>query len=396
MDDNQSSRSWFGAAIGMFAVAWGANQFVSTLVAYKSQRGVSVAVNDGLFGIYALSLIGALLLCGPAADLWGRARVVRPAVLVSMLGTVLLMLGDHSIPLLFAGRFVAGVASGAVFAAGTAWVKELSAGAAEDSGPRRAALALSAGFGLGPVATGLVAQWAPHPLVIAYLPHLVVSALALPLVLRTPETLMHTGGPGFAARLRVPAAGHRRFLTVVLPAAPWVFGAPALAFAVQPSLLTARLHDYAILYSALMVAVTLGTGIAVQPLARRWDQPGRRIGVSSIGLGSIIVGAVVAAIAAGLTNPWLAVVAAAPLGAGYGLCLVGGLLETQRIAAPDELAGLTAVYYSLTYVGFALPLVLAAVHPVAGYPAMLVGVAVVVLLCALTVLVGSRKNQLAI
>ena len=49
----------------------------------------------------------------------------------------------------------------------------------------------------------------------------------------------------------------------------------------------------------------------------------------------------------------------AVLGGGYGVCLVGGLLEVQRIAGPDELAGLNAVFYALTYVGFALPILLA-------------------------------------
>ena len=85
---------WRGAAVGMFAVAWGANQFVSLLVAYREQRGISVAVNDGLFGIYAAGLIIALLLGGPAADLWGRARIVRPAVVVSLAATAVLMAGS--------------------------------------------------------------------------------------------------------------------------------------------------------------------------------------------------------------------------------------------------------------------------------------------------------------
>ena len=47
---------WRGAAGGVFAVAWGASDFVSLLVAYREQRGISTAVNDGLFGIYAVGL----------------------------------------------------------------------------------------------------------------------------------------------------------------------------------------------------------------------------------------------------------------------------------------------------------------------------------------------------
>jgi MFS family permease len=386
---------WLGAALAMFVVAWGANQFVSTLVAYRSERGVSVAVNDGLFGIYAVALILALLLCGPAADIWGRARLVRPAVLVAMVGSVLLMAGDHSVGLLFAGRFVAGVASGAVFAAGTAWLKELSPAGEESSAPTRAALALSAGFGLGPVITGVVAQWAPHPLVVAYVPHLLVSLAVLPVVLRAPETVPAAAGtaPTYRQRLRVRSAASRRFLTVVLPAAPWVFAAPSLSFAVQPSQV-GSLHGYAVLYSALVVAVTLGSGVAAQTLSRRVPGEG---GAPLLlgGLAVIVVGCLVSALAIHLTDPWVAVGAALPLGVGYGLTMLGGLRETQRIAGPGELAGLTGIYYALTYVGFALPLVLATLHPVAGYPTMIVVVAVLVSGCGALVAVSSRRGDRA-
>jgi hypothetical protein len=51
--------------------------------------------------------------------------------------------------------------------------------------------------------------------------------------------------------------------------------------------------------------------------------------------------------------------AAILLGCGYGLCLVSGLLEIQRLASGQDLASLTAVFYALTYIGFAAPIVLA-------------------------------------
>jgi hypothetical protein len=388
---SRSGRGWLGAAAGMFAVAWGANQFVSMLVAYKAQRGVSTAVNDGLFGIYAVALIAALLIGGPAADLVGRARIVRPSVALSLVATVLLMAGERSVGLLFAGRFLAGVASGGIFAAGTAWVKELSIGSAEDAGARRAALALSLGFGLGPLITGIVAQWTPDPLVVAYVPHLVLAAAALPAVWTAPETVApqaeRAGVRAFAARLRVSAAGHRRFRRVVAPAAPWVFGAPSVAFAVLPGLVSGRVHGYAIVFSAVVAAVTLGTGVSVQPLARRLD---RRRGDGQVtgallGLGATTVGALLAALAAAASNWVLVLVAAVPLGAGYGFGLVNGLLETQRLAAADELAGLTGVFYALTYVGFALPLLLAWAHAGLGYPVMLVCVAGLAAVSALVV-----------
>lgn len=389
---------WRGAAIGMFAVAWGANQFVSLLVAYREQRGISVAVNDGLFGIYAAGLIIALILGGPAADLWGRARIVRPAVVVSLVATAVLMAGSESVALLFVGRFVAGVASGAIFAAGTSWVKELSTApfdkdSAEDAGARRATIALSLGFGLGPLATGIVAQWGPDPLVTAYLPHLVIAAVAFPAVWRVPETVPAAphGGPGLPARLRVPAARHPRFLGVVLPAAPWVFAGPAVAFAVLPTLVSAHISGYGIVFGGLVAGLTLTIGVLIQPLARRLDRPGDIRG-ATVSLAAIAAGFLVAALAAALGSPLLVLLDAPLLGVGYGVGLVSGLLETQRLAAHGDLGGLTAVYYALTYVGFAAPLALAAVSGVFGYPVLLCGLAALAVGCLLVVRVQSARH----
>ena len=392
-----AARVWRGVAAGMFAVGWGANQFSSLLVAYRDERAVSTATADGLFGVYAVALIAALLVSGPAADLYGRARIVRPALLLSLVATALLIGGDHAVALLYAGRFVAGVASGAIFAAGTAWVKELSTApydpsAPEDAGARRAALSLSLGFGLGPLITGIVAQWAPQPLITAYLAHLLIATAALPGVWRAPETVRGSHGPALVARLRVRGVRNTRFLGVVVPAAVWVFAAPSIALAMLPSLVSGRLHGYAIVFGGVGAALTLGTGVLIQPLARRLDRPGQVAGLVS-GLVATVAGALLSAVAAATGQPALALLAMLPLGAGYGLGLVSGLLETQRLAAPDELAGLTAVYYAVTYVGFGLPLLLAWMHAVASYPVLLCCVAAAAALCALLVLANGRRTM---
>ncbi len=389
---------WRGAAGGVFAVAWGANQFVSLLVAYREYRGISTAVNDGLFGIYAVGLVVALLLGGPAADSWGRARLMRPAVIVSLGATVLLMAGSDHLALLFAGRFVAGAASGVVLAAGTAWVKELSVppfdrGATDEAGARRGAIALSLGFGLGPLVTGLVAQWAPAPLVTAYVPHLVLVVAVLPAVWRAPETLPAVGArsAGFGRRMRVPSAAHPRFRGVVAPTALWVFAGPSIAFAVLAPLVSAQTRGYGAVFAGVVASLTLGVGVATQQLARRIDRPGG-VGGETLGLVATAAGLLVAAVAARLDSPGVVIVASLLLGVGYGLELVSGLRETQRLAVPGELAGLTAIYYALTYVGFALPVILAGLSAFLGYPALLCCLAALAAVSLLVVRVQSVRH----
>jgi hypothetical protein len=368
-------------ALTMFAIGWGANQFVSLLVAYRERSGLSVGTVDALVGAYALGLIPALLVLGPVSDRSGRAPVLRGAALLSLAATAVLMV--DSLWALYAGRLLAGVASGAAFAAGSAWVEELSAAdpdAPAGSGARRAAMSLTAGFGLGPVVAGLLAQWAPAPLVTAYVPHLLVTLAVLVPLWRAPETVAGSSGRG----LRVGSAGDPAFLGRVAPVAPWVFGAATVSIAVLPGLVTTTTAGWTVAFNALIAGVTLGTGFAVQPLGRRLAATDPRRGVAA-GLGAITAGLLVAAGAAALGSPVLVGVAAVVLGAGYGCCLVAGLLQTQRIARPGELAGLTAVYYALTYLGFAVPVVLAGLAHWTTYAVLLLalaGLAVVTLAVA--------------
>jgi hypothetical protein len=144
---------------------------------------------------------------------------------------------------------------------------------------------------------------------------------------------------------------------VVVPLAPWVFGSASVALAYLPSVAAPRLGGYALAFGAGVAGVTALAGIAVQPVARRVYRPGsaRLLGTA---LGLVAAGLAVAA-AAATGQPALVVVAAVVLGGGYGGCQVAGLLEVQRLAPPDRLAGLTALYQAVSYLGFAVPYLLA-------------------------------------
>jgi hypothetical protein len=167
-----------------------------------------------------------------------------------------------------------------------------------------------------------------------------------------------------------------------------------VAFAVLPSLVSARTGGYAIVFAGAVGFLTLSVGVAVQPVARRLDRPGELRG-ATLALILVIAGMSLAALAAQTRSPLVVVLATLPLGAGYGLGLVSGLLETQRVAGPDDLAGLTAVYYALTYVGFGVPVLLAWLTAVASYPVLLGGLAVLAALSLITVRVQGRRSVAA-
>jgi predicted MFS family arabinose efflux permease len=379
----QQSKAWWGAGAAVAAVGWGAQQFAPLLLMYRAELGVSAATVQAVFAVYVVGLVPGLLFGGPVSDRYGRRPVVLAALGASVAASALLLVGGHGVAWLFAGRLVAGFASGAGFSAGAAWVRELSGG---ERGPRRATVAMTVGFGLGPLVAGVLAQWAPARTVLPYLPHLLLALAALPLVRRTPETRTPVAGDG---RLRIPDMSSRRFRTVVAPLAPWVFGVVAVGIAYLPGLVEPRLGGYVLLFSTLVTLLGAAAGIAVVPLARRAAQGGSRR-LLGTALGIVIAGLVVAAGAAAATEPLLVVAAVVLLGAGYGCCQVCGLTEVQRIAGPGQLAGLTAAYQAISYVGLAAAVPLAAVDRVVPPAALLLGLAA---LAALTLVATSRSTQ---
>jgi hypothetical protein len=63
----------------------------------------------------------------------------------------------------------------------------------------------------------------------------------------------------------------------------------------------------------------------------------------------------------------------------------------QRLSPPDELASITAIFYALTYVGFAAPIVLSELEHLAAAGTLLLGTAALAILTALTVLAAQAR-----
>lgn len=392
----QSSRHWWGVAAAMFAIAWGGNEFTPLLVMYKG-NGLPGTTVDLLLFDYVLGIVPALLIGGPLSDRYGRRTLLRPAPLIGAAGSLLLAFGSASVPLLSAGRVLCGVALGLAMAVGSSWLKELSqpplgpelpAG----TGARRSAMSLTGGFAVGAGVAGVLAQWAPLPNTLAYLINVMLCLVAAVWVARAPETLSPQRNSGrLIDDLKVPAAAHRRFRCVALPVALWLFTSAATAYAVLPTLMAPKVRGVPVAFSALITVITLACGFAIQSLARRIDRPGTaRAAVVALAL--VVCGMSSAAWASGALALMLTIVTAAVLGAGYGIGLVAGLQEIERIARPDDLAGLTAVFYSVSYLGFGIPALLAFLHQSfgLGYPAMFAAAAVGAAGC-LALVVGNYR-----
>lgn len=378
-------------------VAWGGNHFSPLLLLYRQTNGYSELDVDIFFGTYILGLVPGFLLSGPLSDRYGRKPLMVVGVVLSILGSVILAAGPANFFALASGRLVSGLSVAIAMTVGTTWIKELATVAVPPaSAARRASLSLTLGFGIGATVAGLLAQWGPAPTLLPYLVHIVLTTVTGALMLTTPETRSFDPRvSSLLGDLRPLPQHRRRFAWVVVPAAAWVFAAPALAFAIAPALVAEEIGDQRIAFATLLTVVALGSGASIQPFSARITALTRgRPLVLGLGLIAAGIGVLVAEIVVGA--PWLTIVAAFLFGGGYGICMVCGLVEVQAMAGPDNLGGVTAVFYCLTYIGFSFPAILAALTVVAPYSLLLSILGVLCVLCAALVYTQSgRRNMVA-
>lgn len=346
---------WWAAVALLFGAAFGTNVATPLLSIYRENLQLGPSDVNAIFGVYALGLAPSLLLGGPASDRYGRLRILVPAVFLTGLASLLFVPGAESTALLYMARFVQGLASGAAFSVGSAWLQDVVGPGRAPAAARRASLALSLGFCFGPLSAGLLAEYGPAPLTLPFVVHAVLVALMLLIAAfvggRAAWTAGIAGTPGTSLlpRAGLGAAARRVFRRTVVPTAICVYAFPSVAVTVLPLLLPHRAHVVA--FTGVLAAVTLGMGAVVQPFAHR---VGRYRGAIGAALGAAGYG--LGALAAEPRSAVLVFVGGALLGGGGGLCLNAGLTLVHELSPPDRRGAGNGRFYTWAYAGFGMPL----------------------------------------
>lgn len=343
MSKTANAPPWLLLSGVLFTVAFGANHFAPMMLVYSQELGSTPQLMSSAFGIYGLGLVPGIALGARVHGERSVLRTVSGALALSLASSLVLMAAPSSGEAsLLAGRAAAGLASGLAFAAGGAWLLRLSSASGRGAGAVRNTVALTSGFASGPLVAGAIGELGRTAMVLAYLPHAFLAAVAA-------AALWQLRGPGTPAQRPVEAPGLLepvRFPWRAAAAAPLSFGAAVTAFAVLPQH-GANVTPFS---AGLLTALTLGCGVAVQPYARRRAARGaaplRRIGFL-LASWSFAAGSGYAAL------PSVAfLVAAAVLGGlAYGLLFVQGFMALGDRPSP----GRVSVMYGFAYAGFAFP-----------------------------------------
>lgn len=345
----------------LFTTGWGANHFASMIPVLRVDKGLSSTVLTGAFGIYALGLLPGLFGGGTLSDRTGRRPVVLTGAVLAGIGN-LMMIVWHEEAGVLVGRLVVGLGAGLTISAGTAWAADLRG----RSGATLAGAILTTGFALGPVITGLLAEFVPHrlemPFAVSGIASIAVAAAAVALTPATPAPPAHGASVDDPGRRSVGAA-----LSWSVPMALWVFSSVTVAVVVMAERIADR-YDGAWV-PGLAAALSLGSGVIIQFVVRRLHS-----GPSAGVVGAALAAAGFLLAAAGGAHPSMAlfVITAIVLGLAYGLCLRDGLMDVETMTPSENRGAVTGMFYVACYLGFGLPVLLTSIRPSTGVVAPLV------------------------
>ncbi|WP_249672132.1 MFS transporter [Pseudomonas abieticivorans] len=318
---------------------------------YQETWQFSPAMLTLVFGVYALSLLVALLTVGALSDYIGRRPVLRAALLLNMV-SMLLFIYAHDVGWLLAARILQGFATG---------MATSSLGAAlldndRQKGPLLNSLAPLLGMAVGGLGAGLLVEYAPQPMHLTYEVLLGLLAVQAILLVCLPESV--SAQPGAWASLRpklsIPSQA-RAAVWRMLPVnmAVWMTGGFFLSLA--PSLVRAATGSTSnLLGGALVATLTLSGAAAIYGLRNTPAEKSLTLGAMLLATGVAMV--LVAADTATLSLFFIGAVVA---GAGFGSGFLGAARSVLPLAHAHERAGLMATFYVLSYLAFCVPAILA-------------------------------------
>ncbi|WLG99799.1 MFS transporter [Pseudomonas beijingensis] len=318
---------------------------------YQEQLQFSPAVLTLIFGVYAFSLLAALLTVGSLSDYLGRKPVIFVALLLNMLAMLLFICAD-SVAWLIGARLIQGFATGMATSVLGAALLDFD----RRQGPLITSVAPLLGMACGALGCGLLAEFAPLPLQLTYWLLLGVFLTQAVYLWRLKESVSPQTGAWQSLRptLHVPPQA-RQALWRVLPLdlAAWAVGGFYLSLA--PSLVRAATGSTSNLIGGALVAVlTLSGALAIYLLR---NQEADKMLRPSAGL--LVIGLALVLVAVHGASLPLFFVGTLITGGGFGAGFLGALRSIMPLALPHERAGLMSAFYVLSYLAFSLPSLLA-------------------------------------
>ncbi|MBJ7454692.1 MAG: MFS transporter [Thermoleophilia bacterium] len=341
-----TSGSW-KALIGLFVLTMGTSTLTPLLPLYKEHFGISTATATLLFVTYTVTVVPTMLIAGNLSDRLGRKRLLLPSLVIMTLASLVFSFAE-SVPLLFVGRVLQGLAIGGFLGVGTAFVVDHARASSKALAAAMAGVFFRLGFGLGPGLAGIAAQYGPNPRHFPFQVHMVLMLVGIVAVATAAETLRRSPSPGrFRIRIGVPKGQALGFLTFVAPAIFMMSFIEGTFLSVVPIFVFDTLEVQNLAVLGLIGFLTLAPG-GISPFLVRGLDP-RRSMMIGVATSSLLSFGVVAS--SQLDSIAVVIAAVSVIGLTNGFLLYGGTVICATIVPIEERGKLMSLLYMCAYAG---------------------------------------------
>lgn len=315
----------------------------------------------GIFTAYMFGVMGSLLFLGRLTNRFGFLPILGAGSTLMTLGVLLSMLA-WSPAAFVVSRLVIGLASGMITTSASIGLNHLNASGDAKRTAVVTTFGMTLGFGLGPLIGGLVAQWAPAPLVSAYVPSLLLGLLATWALSRIPVQHQIPTPPSAQIKgsswaqwlpsITLPRPALRRHFWIACMGTFSAFGMFSLYASLAPSFMQDMLPWHGPAVSGISIAMILFLSSAFQLLARR--TPTRTTAIA--GLGALALCNLLLLLTTYTGSTFLFMLSVLVTAFGHGLANLTGMSLVGKVATPATRAGLLSSYLIVAYVGAIAPI----------------------------------------
>jgi MFS family permease len=366
-------------------------------VLYQQRDHFSNLMITVVYAVYAVGVIGSLFLAGHLSDWTGRRHIFVPALVANVASAVIFIFAPGLAGLIVA-RIVSGISVGLTTATATSYLAELHARARPQATARRAEVVATAsnlgGIGFGPLAAGLLAQFAPAPLRLPYIVFAAVLIVLAVAVTLSPETVRrpHPRPSYRPQRIAVPAHSRGTFFAATF-AAVAAFAVYGVFNSLAPSFLAGTLHQSSHAVAGAVAFAAFAGGAVAQIVQARVPS----LALLRRSVPTIVAGLGLLAGAMWASDLTMFIAGGVIAGAGAGMVFKGSLAVAASVAPEGSRAEVMAGFFLGAYVGLSIPVVglgIATTYLPARYVMLVfVVLAAVAIAASVRVLTGGQRQH---
>ena len=324
---------------------------------YQMKWGFSAITLTVIFAVYALFLLFSLLVLGDLSDYIGR-RPVLFSSLVLEASSMLVFAGANGTLSLILSRAVQGIATGIATSALSASLFDLQSKEREGIAPLVNTIIPVLGLGVGSTAAGVLLSYGPYPTQLVYWILFSVFAVSAIVILYIPETTSLKAGWRSSIKPSVAVAPEARISFVTVgPSLVAGWALAGLYLSLGPSVATEISHSTTSVAGGMIILfLTSASAFSSFVLRKKANEQLLMIGTitASAGLAVTAYGVVAFSSPSFFAGTLIG-------GFGIGAAFTGSFRSILRHAKSGSRASLTSAVYTVSYLAFGIPVILAGV-----------------------------------